>query len=137
MLAGSRAGGVHSRTIEVLDQRGVVDRFLAEGQAVQAAMFGTTVLDMSDFPTRHPYSLGIWQNKIERIMAEWLAELGGADLIPTCGVGLRTGPHRRRRRAFRRDPLERSSSSGVTVAAASSVRQAASSSQGWIRPGAT
>ena len=75
VLAGSRAGGFHSRTIEVLDQRGVADRFLAEGQVVQAATFGTTVLDMSDFPTRHPYSLGIWQNQIERIMAEWVAEL--------------------------------------------------------------
>jgi 2-polyprenyl-6-methoxyphenol hydroxylase-like FAD-dependent oxidoreductase len=74
-LVGSRAGGFHSRTIEVLDQRGVADRFLAEGQIAQAAMFGTTVLDMSDFPTRHPYSLGIWQSKIERIMADWLAEL--------------------------------------------------------------
>jgi 2-polyprenyl-6-methoxyphenol hydroxylase-like FAD-dependent oxidoreductase len=30
---------------------------------------------MSDFPTRHPYSLGIWQNQIERIMAAWIAEL--------------------------------------------------------------
>src|SRR3954469_21708066 len=75
MLVGSRAGGFHSRTIEVLDQRGVADRFLAEGQVAQAAMFGTTVLDMSDFPTRHPYSLGIWQNQIERIMAAWIAEL--------------------------------------------------------------
>jgi 2-polyprenyl-6-methoxyphenol hydroxylase-like FAD-dependent oxidoreductase len=75
VLAGSRAGGFHSRTIEVLDQRGVADRFLAEGQVAQAAMFGTTVLDMSDFPTRHPYSLGIWQNQIERIMAAWIAEL--------------------------------------------------------------
>src|SRR6202020_1485932 len=75
VLAGSRAGGFHSRTIEVLDQRGVADRFLAEGQVAQAAMFGTTVLDMSDFPTRHPYSLGIWQNEIERIMAAWVAEL--------------------------------------------------------------
>jgi 2-polyprenyl-6-methoxyphenol hydroxylase-like FAD-dependent oxidoreductase len=75
VLAGSRAGGFHSRTIEVLDQRGVADRFLAEGQAVQAATFGTTVLDMSDFPTRHPYTLGIWQNQIERIMAAWIAEL--------------------------------------------------------------
>jgi len=74
-LAGSRAGGFHSRTIEMLDQRGVADRFLAEGQVAQAAMFGTTVLDMSDFPTRHPYSLGIWQNEIERIMAAWLADL--------------------------------------------------------------
>ncbi|MGN6373561.1 MAG: FAD-dependent monooxygenase [Solirubrobacteraceae bacterium] len=74
-LVGSRAGGFHSRTIEVLDQRGVADRFLNEGQVAQAATFGTTVLDMSDFPTRHPYALGIWQNKIERIMAEWIAEL--------------------------------------------------------------
>jgi 3-(3-hydroxy-phenyl)propionate hydroxylase len=75
VLAGSRAGGVHSRAIEVLDQRGVADRFLAEGQVAQVATFGTTVLDMSDFPTRHPYSLGIWQNQIERIMAAWIAEL--------------------------------------------------------------
>ncbi len=75
VLVGSRAGGFHSRTIEVLDQRGVVDRFLAEGQVAQATMFARTVLDMSDFPTRHPYSLGIWQNKIERIMADWIAEL--------------------------------------------------------------
>ena len=75
VLAGSRAGGFHSRTIEVLDQRGVADRFLAEGQVAQVATFGTTLLDMSDFPTRHPYSLGIWQNQIERIMADWIAEL--------------------------------------------------------------
>jgi 2-polyprenyl-6-methoxyphenol hydroxylase-like FAD-dependent oxidoreductase len=75
VLVGSRAGGFHSRTIELLDQRGVADRFLAEGQVAQAAMLATTVLDMSDFPTRHPYSLGIWQNHIERIMAAWLAEL--------------------------------------------------------------
>src|SRR5580704_16964294 len=74
LLVGSRAGGFHSRTIEVLDQRGVADRFLAEGNMVQAATFGTTVLDMSDFPTRHPYSLGIWQNQIEQIMAAWIAE---------------------------------------------------------------
>jgi 3-(3-hydroxy-phenyl)propionate hydroxylase len=75
VLADARAGGIHSRTIEVLDQRGVADRFLAEGQVAQAATFGTTVMDMSDFPTRHPYSLGIFQNQIERIMAGWIAEL--------------------------------------------------------------
>ncbi len=75
VLEGSRAGGFHSRTIEVLDQRGIADRFLAEGQVAQVATFGTTVLDLSDFPTRHPYSLGIWQNQIERIMADWIAEL--------------------------------------------------------------
>src|SRR5579863_6308822 len=76
VLVGSRAGGFHSRTIEVLDQRGIADRFLAEGQVAQATTIATTLLDMSDFPTRHPYSLGIWQNQIERIMAEWIAELG-------------------------------------------------------------
>jgi 3-(3-hydroxy-phenyl)propionate hydroxylase len=74
-LAGSRAGGLHSRTIELLDQRGVADRFLAEGQVHQAAPFGNAMLDMSDLPTRHPYSLGIFQNQIERIMAAWIAEL--------------------------------------------------------------
>jgi 2-polyprenyl-6-methoxyphenol hydroxylase-like FAD-dependent oxidoreductase len=75
VLVGSRAGGFHSRTIEVLDQRGIADRFLAEGQVAQASMIAATVLDMSDFPTRHPYSLGIWQSKIETIMAAWIAEL--------------------------------------------------------------
>ncbi|HEY3942772.1 MAG TPA: FAD-dependent monooxygenase [Acidimicrobiales bacterium] len=75
VLVGSRAGGLHARTIEVLDQRGIADRFLAEGQVAQAAMIATTVLDMSDFPTRHPYALGIWQNQIERIMATWITEL--------------------------------------------------------------
>jgi 3-(3-hydroxy-phenyl)propionate hydroxylase len=74
-LAGSRAGGFLSRTIEVLDQRGVADRFLAEGQTHEAMPFGATVLDISDFPTRHPYYLGIFQNQIERIMAAWVAEL--------------------------------------------------------------
>jgi len=75
VLVGSRAGGFHSRTIEVLDQRGVADRFLAEGQVAQTAMFPLTVLDVSDFPARHPYGLGILQNQIERIMAAWIAEL--------------------------------------------------------------
>jgi 2-polyprenyl-6-methoxyphenol hydroxylase-like FAD-dependent oxidoreductase len=74
-LVGSRAGGFHSRTIELFDQRGVAERFLEEGQTAQAAIFATTLLDMSDFPTRHPYALGIFQNKIERIMAAWIAEL--------------------------------------------------------------
>ncbi|MDE3131123.1 MAG: FAD-dependent monooxygenase, partial [Acidobacteriota bacterium] len=74
-LVGSRAGGFHARTLELFDMRGVAERFLAEGQTAQAATLGTTVLDMREFPTRHPYALGIFQNKIERIMAAWLAEL--------------------------------------------------------------
>lgn len=75
-LAGSRAGGLHARTIEVFDQRGIADRFLAEGQVAQVAGFGGTSLDISDFPTRHPYGLGLWQKHIERILAGWIDELG-------------------------------------------------------------
>jgi 3-(3-hydroxy-phenyl)propionate hydroxylase len=75
-LAGSRAGGLHARTIEILDQRGVAGRFLAAGETAQAAGFALNVLDISDFPTRHPYALGLFQNKIERILAEWVLELG-------------------------------------------------------------
>jgi 2-polyprenyl-6-methoxyphenol hydroxylase-like FAD-dependent oxidoreductase len=75
-LAGTRAGGLHARTIEVLDQRGIADRFLSEGQVGQVAGFAQIPLDISDFPTRHPYGLGLWQNHIERILAEWVTELG-------------------------------------------------------------
>jgi 2-polyprenyl-6-methoxyphenol hydroxylase-like FAD-dependent oxidoreductase len=74
-LPGSRAGGLHSRTIEILDQRGIADRFLSEGQVAQVAGFASVRLDISDFPTRHPYGLGLWQNHIERILAGWVGEL--------------------------------------------------------------
>ncbi len=74
-LPGSRAGGLHSRTIEILDQRGIADRFLSEGQVVNVGQFSGVPLDISDFPTRHPYSLGLWQKHIERILAGWVGEL--------------------------------------------------------------
>ena len=74
-LAGSRAGGLQARTIEVLDQRGIAERFLAEGQVAQVAGFAGARLDISDFPTRHPYGLGLWQNHIERLLAGWVDEL--------------------------------------------------------------
>ena len=71
-LPGSRAGGLLSRTIEVLDQRGIADRFLSEGQVAQVAGFARVPLDISDFPTRHNYGLGLWQNHIERLLAGWV-----------------------------------------------------------------
>ncbi len=75
-LVGSRAGGFHARTIEILDQRGIADRFLAEGQTHPVPYSGRLMLDMSDVPTRHAYTLGLWQNHIERILADWVDELG-------------------------------------------------------------
>ena len=137
VLAGSRAGGLLTRTIEVLDQRGVADRFLAEGQVHRAMPFGTAMLDMSDLPTRHPYFLGIFQNAIERIMSAWISELpvriyygsevtgfaqddAGVD-VGLCGDG-RCG---------------RGISWAATEAAASSARWPASRSPDGMRRGAT
>ncbi len=74
-LAGSRAGGLHSRTIEVLDQRGVADRFLSQGRVAQVAGLALIPLDISDFPTRHNYGLALWQNRIEHILGAWVGEL--------------------------------------------------------------
>ncbi|HWC38532.1 MAG TPA: FAD-dependent monooxygenase, partial [Acidimicrobiales bacterium] len=75
-LEGSRSRGLHARTIEVLDQRGVADRFLAEGQAMQVQSFGMIRLDISDFPTRHHYGLALGQEHFERILGGWVDELG-------------------------------------------------------------
>ena len=71
-----RAGGLHARTIEVLDQRGVAERFLAEGEAMQVAAFAGVTLDLGDFPSRHPYGLALPQQHTERILGAWASELG-------------------------------------------------------------
>lgn len=73
-LDGSRAGGLHARTLEILDQRGVADRFISQGQQHKALHFHVP-LDISDLPTRHNYVLGLWQKHIERILADWVDEL--------------------------------------------------------------
>lgn len=75
-LVGTRARGFHSRTIEIFDQRGIADRFLAEGQTVEALSFGATSLDVGALPTRHPYTLGLSQGQVERILLGWVEELG-------------------------------------------------------------
>jgi 2-polyprenyl-6-methoxyphenol hydroxylase-like FAD-dependent oxidoreductase len=74
-LESSRAGGLQARTVEVLDQRGVGERFVSQGTPLQTIHFPTT-LDLSDFPTRRPYGLGLWQRRFEEILAAWVAELG-------------------------------------------------------------
>jgi 3-(3-hydroxy-phenyl)propionate hydroxylase len=75
-LLGTRARGFHSRTIELLDQRGIADRFLAAGHTVQALSFGTVALDLAGFSSRHPYTLGLGQSRIEQILCGWVEELG-------------------------------------------------------------
>jgi 3-(3-hydroxy-phenyl)propionate hydroxylase len=75
-LGAARSGGLLSRTIEVLDQRGVAERFLAKGRTVQVwGDFAGVQMGIGDFPTRHNYVLALWQNHIERILAGWVGEL--------------------------------------------------------------
>ncbi|CAN5385363.1 FAD-dependent monooxygenase [soil metagenome] len=86
-FAGARALGFHARTIEVFDQRGIADRFLSQGQIAQVAGFGGVRLDISDFPTRHPYGLGLVQSRIEGILADWVAEFPVATYYGTEVLG--------------------------------------------------
>src|SRR5688572_25126426 len=75
-LVGTRARGVHARTIEIFDQRGIADRFLEAGWTVQVLSFADTALDVAGLPSRHPYTLALSQSHIERILRGWVEELG-------------------------------------------------------------
>ncbi len=75
-LDASRAGGLYPRTIEVLDQRGIAEPFLAAGQRVPRLSFAGVLLDIGDLPTRHPYVLGLWQREFEPLLAAWVEGLG-------------------------------------------------------------
>ncbi|HEU0059684.1 MAG TPA: FAD-dependent monooxygenase, partial [Hyphomicrobiaceae bacterium] len=86
-VAGPRAGGLHARSLEVFDQRGIADRFLSQGKVAQIVRFAGVALDISDLPTRHNYGLALWQQEIEGILAGWVAELG----VPTYYGGEVTG----------------------------------------------
>ena len=131
-LDGSRSRGLQSRTIEVLDQRGIAGRFLAEGQTMQVLGFAGILLDISDFPSRHNYVLALWQSHFERILAAWVSELGvpiarerevtgftregtGVDVElsdgqlaraerPWCGTPAARAPHARSRPGHRQRP---------------------------------
>ena len=67
------------RTIEVLDQRGIADRFLSQGTTAQNGHYPGIFIDIADLPTRHNYGLALLQHRIERILADWIGELG----VPT------------------------------------------------------
>jgi 2-polyprenyl-6-methoxyphenol hydroxylase-like FAD-dependent oxidoreductase len=110
-LDGSRAGGLFPRTLEVLDQRGIAERFLSEGEGKHPSVgFAYIPLDISDFPTRHNYALALWQRDFERILADWvLGELGvaivrGRELVGLAvdetGVDVELSDHTARRAEY-------------------------------------
>ena len=124
-LDGSRAGGLHARTIEVLDQRGIADRFLAAGQVMQIQGFAGTPLDISDFPTRHNYGLALWQRDFEPILAAWIDELGVPIVRGLRGDGFAQDDDGVDVDAGRRRVVPRASTSSGATAAAASIRKAA------------
>jgi 3-(3-hydroxy-phenyl)propionate hydroxylase len=130
-LTGRRAGGLHSRSLEIFDQRGIVDQFLAEGQKSQATGFAGVRFDIGKLPTRHPYTLGIWQTHIERILSGWIEAM----MVPVYrGIevtGLAQGE------AGVDVQLSDGRSLRATAAAASSARPPASNSPDRTRPRAT
>ncbi len=75
-LEGSRAGGLHIRTLEVLDQRGIVEPFLAAGQTYPSLGYAYIQLDVTDHPTRHSHLLALKQNVFEPMLADWAQRLG-------------------------------------------------------------
>lgn len=75
-LVGSRAGGMTPRTLEVLDQRGIADRFLDEGTIGQNGHYAGLFFNVSDLPTRYNYGLSLLQYRVETILADWITEFG-------------------------------------------------------------
>jgi 3-(3-hydroxy-phenyl)propionate hydroxylase len=106
---GSRAGGLHARTVEVLDQRGIAERFLSAGQQHPTLGFAGILMDGSDLPTRHSYVLALWQSHFEPILADWVGELGvpvlrGCEVVDLAqdgtGVDVRLSDDRRLRAEY-------------------------------------
>ena len=122
----------------MFDQRGIADRFLEPGQDGQFGGFGWVRLDVSDFPTRHAYGVGLAQRHIERVLADWATGLGvriqygtevagftqdesGVDVDLTDGRTLRRALPGRLRRRQQPDPQERrhrASPAGTPLSAA-------------------
>jgi 2-polyprenyl-6-methoxyphenol hydroxylase-like FAD-dependent oxidoreductase len=73
---GSRAAGMQPRTIEMLDQRGIAERFLAAGPPSNLGNFAGIKLDYSILPSRFPYAINIMQAETEQILEDIAAELG-------------------------------------------------------------
>jgi 2-polyprenyl-6-methoxyphenol hydroxylase-like FAD-dependent oxidoreductase len=74
----ARALGLHVRSVEVMDQRGLLERFLPLGKQYPVGGFfaGITKPSPERLDTAHPYTLGIPQTTVERLLTEHATELG-------------------------------------------------------------
>ncbi|PSL05476.1 2-polyprenyl-6-methoxyphenol hydroxylase-like FAD-dependent oxidoreductase [Haloactinopolyspora alba] len=73
-----RSLGLHVRSIEVMDQRGLLERFLAHGQQYPHSGYfaGIHAPGPERLDTAHPYILGIPQPTTDRLLTEHAAGLG-------------------------------------------------------------
>ncbi|MBB6119818.1 rifampin monooxygenase [Nocardiopsis algeriensis] len=91
----ARAGGLHVRSIELMDQRGLLERFLELGEKFVVGGFfaGITKPWPDSLDTAHPYILAIPQPLTERLLAEHAADLG-AEIRRGCALtGLSQDEH--------------------------------------------
>jgi len=87
----SRATHLHARTMEVLDQRGLLGR-LGTVECDRVSHFGGIPLDLGRVPSRHPGHWRVRQSRTESILSDWARELG-ADIRRGHEVrGLAAGP---------------------------------------------
>ncbi|MFD0772425.1 rifampin monooxygenase [Streptomonospora algeriensis] len=90
-----RALGLHVRSIEVMSQRGLLERFLAHGKQYPVGGFFAGIAKPAPerLDTAHPYVLGIPQPVTDRLLAERATELG-AEFRRGCElVGLSQDDH--------------------------------------------
>ena len=74
-----RSLGLHPRSIEIMDQRGLLERFLEYGMQYPGGVgsfAGIPSPHLVDLDTAHSYLLGIPQPVTDRLLAERAAELG-------------------------------------------------------------
>lgn len=83
----SRGQGLHTRSVEMMDQRGLLDRFLAVSEKFQVGgLFGGIVKPWPDgLDTAHPYGVATPQPVTERLLEERAVELG-AEIRRGCEV---------------------------------------------------
>ncbi|MFD3618385.1 rifampin monooxygenase [Streptomyces sp. NPDC058676] len=83
----SRGQGLHARSVEIMDQRGLLDRFLAVSEKFQVGgLFGGIAKPWPDrLDTSHPYGLATPQPVTERLLNERALELG-TDIRRGCEV---------------------------------------------------
>ena len=64
----SRSGGLHARSMEILEQRGLAGRFLAAGRPLHVGHFSALRLDFTALQTDHPHVFNLLQVHVERLL---------------------------------------------------------------------